>query len=123
MHRDCRAKEEPCKSCVCGRTDRDKPANYRESLSEPLERGRTGEQYTSSEITHGKEKTAQIENKSVFKWIDAIKSATVGLNGFEGFCAGNAIKYLFRWKHKNGVEDLKKSQVYIDWLIEEQENE
>lgn len=52
--------------------------------------------------------------------IDAIKAATVGLNGFEGFCAGNAIKYLFRWKHKNGVEDLKKSQWYVDRLIEEE---
>lgn len=62
-------------------------------------------------------------NKGNVECIDAIKAATVGLNGFEGFCAGNAIKYLFRWKHKNGVEDLKKSQVYIDWLIEEQGNE
>lgn len=62
-------------------------------------------------------------NQGGVECIDAIKAATVGLNGFEGFCAGNAIKYLWRWKHKNGVEDLKKSQVYIDWLIEEQENE
>jgi hypothetical protein len=43
------------------------------------------------------------------------------MSGFEGFCAGNALKYLWRWKHKNGVEDLKKCQWYLDMLIEEQE--
>jgi hypothetical protein len=45
--------------------------------------------------------------------IDAIKAATEGLDGFEGYCTGNAIKYLWRWKHKNGVEDLKKADWYI----------
>lgn len=35
-----------------------------------------------------------------------------------GFCEGNAIKYVCRWKHKNGVEDLKKARHYIDLLIE-----
>ena len=48
--------------------------------------------------------------------IDAIKEATKGLDGFEGFCTGNAIKYLWRWKKKNGVEDLKKAGWYITRL-------
>jgi hypothetical protein len=54
--------------------------------------------------------------------VDAIKSATEGLNGFEGYCTGNAIKYLWRWKHKNGVEDLKKAHWYIKKLAAESEN-
>lgn len=54
--------------------------------------------------------------------IDAIKAATEGLNGFEGYCTGNAIKYLWRWKHKNGVEDLKKAHWYIKKLAVETEN-
>ena len=49
--------------------------------------------------------------------IDAIKAATKGLNGFEGYCTGNAIKYLWRWKYKSGVEDLKKAYWYIRKLI------
>ena len=53
--------------------------------------------------------------------IDAIK-ATEGLDGFEGYCTGNAIKYLWRWKHKNGVEDLKKAHWYIKKLAVETEN-
>ena len=49
--------------------------------------------------------------------IDCIESAVSGLDGFNGFCAGNAIKYIFRFSHKNGVEDLRKAEWYIDRLI------
>jgi hypothetical protein len=35
-----------------------------------------------------------------------------------GFLDGNAIKYLCRWKNKNGIEDLLKARHYIDKLIE-----
>lgn len=37
-----------------------------------------------------------------------------------GFLAGNAIKYIARYKLKGGVEDLKKAQHYITKLIEEE---
>jgi hypothetical protein len=40
-----------------------------------------------------------------------------------GYCEGNAIKYLTRWKDKGGVEDLKKAQHYIQKLIEVAKNE
>jgi hypothetical protein len=49
--------------------------------------------------------------------IDGIEAATEGLTGFEGYCTGNAIKYLWRWKHKNGAEDLKKAKWYIERLL------
>lgn len=48
--------------------------------------------------------------------IDAIESATTNLQGIEAFCTGNAIKYLWRWREKNGVQDLRKAQWYIDKL-------
>lgn len=51
--------------------------------------------------------------------IEAIKAATVGKTGIEAFCVGNAIKYLFRYENKNGLEDVKKSQWYINRLIQE----
>ena len=35
-----------------------------------------------------------------------------------GFCEGNVIKYLCRYKRKNGLEDLKKARQYLDFLIE-----
>lgn len=34
----------------------------------------------------------------------------------------NALKYIIRWKHKNGVEDLKKARWYLERLIMEREN-
>ncbi len=37
------------------------------------------------------------------------------------FCEANVIKYICRWKSKNGVEDLKKAKQYIDFLIEAEE--
>ena len=51
--------------------------------------------------------------------IDCIESATMNLNGFEGFCTGNAIKYLYRWKMKGGKQDLSKAQWYIKKLLGE----
>lgn len=50
--------------------------------------------------------------------IDALDAATQGLLGIEAVCTANAIKYLWRWKHKNGIEDLKKAQWYINKLVE-----
>lgn len=35
------------------------------------------------------------------------------------FCEGNIIKYVTRYKDKNGVEDLQKAKQYIDFLIED----
>lgn len=50
--------------------------------------------------------------------IDAIEAATG--DGFAGYCAGNVIKYLFRYRHKGGAEDLKKARWYLDRLIIEE---
>jgi hypothetical protein len=49
--------------------------------------------------------------------IDAIAAATTGLEGIEAVCTGNAIKYLWRWKRKNGYEDLQKAVWYIQRMI------
>ena len=35
-----------------------------------------------------------------------------------GYFDGNAVKYLSRWRHKNGIEDLRKAKHYIEKLIE-----
>lgn len=38
-----------------------------------------------------------------------------------GYLEGNAVKYLSRWRRKNGVEDLRKAIHYIEKLIELEE--
>jgi hypothetical protein len=40
------------------------------------------------------------------------------LEEFTGFCMGNVLKYSSRWRKKDGVQDLKKAKVYLDWAIE-----
>lgn len=38
-----------------------------------------------------------------------------------GYLHGNVLKYMLRWKFKNGLEDLRKARVYLNWLIEKVE--
>lgn len=42
---------------------------------------------------------------------------------FAGYCVGNIIKYISRYKLKGGVEDLKKARGYLNRLIEVLTNE
>jgi hypothetical protein len=37
---------------------------------------------------------------------------------YDGFCKGNIIKYVSRFRSKNGLEDLKKAQTYLQFLID-----
>lgn len=43
---------------------------------------------------------------------------TQGVEVVMGFCVVNAFKYLWRWKDKNGVEDVQKAKWYIDKFLE-----
>lgn len=53
--------------------------------------------------------------------IDIIK-AILG-NGFTDYCYGNVLKYLLRATKKNGLEDFKKANVYLNWIIENMESD
>lgn len=53
--------------------------------------------------------------------IDVIKAWTAELEGIEAVCTANIIKYISRWKSKNGSEDLRKLVWYAERLIEEVE--
>lgn len=43
--------------------------------------------------------------------------------GFTEYCGGNVLKYVSRWRKKGGIEDLKKAQVYLGWMIDSAEKE
>ena len=58
-------------------------------------------------------------NKAGIECIDAIAAATG--DGYEHYLQGNILKYLWRYRYKNGTEDLKKAQWYLTKLIEEVE--
>ena len=37
---------------------------------------------------------------------------------YEGYLLGNVIKYVSRYRGKNGLEDLRKAKVYMGWLVD-----
>ena len=63
------------------------------------------------------------KTKSGLEAIDVIEAFTDGLQGYEAVETGNVLKYICRWKKKNGIEDLKKAQWYLNRLISKLEKE
>ena len=62
------------------------------------------------------------QSKNGLEAIDVIEAFTSDLEGIEAVDTANAIKYLLRWKNKNGIEDLKKAKWYIEHLISKLEH-
>lgn len=57
-----------------------------------------------------------------YETIDVVRDV-LGPEKFEGHCVGNILKYVFRYPYKNGIEDLKKAEKYLEWLIETKEKQ
>lgn len=55
--------------------------------------------------------------------IQVIGAFTEDLVGMEAVCTANVLKYVCRWKKKNGIEDLKKAEWYLKKLIDIKEAE
>jgi hypothetical protein len=73
------------------------------------------ERYLPTMINHPDHYTA-----GGIECIDALRSALVGYSGFAGFCAGNAIKHIWRAPHKGTLStDLEKAVWYLNRLIDE----
>jgi len=54
--------------------------------------------------------------------IQAIE-ASMTPEAFRGYCKGNALKYIWRYEDKGGVESLQKARVYLNWLIRAENKE
>jgi hypothetical protein len=74
----------------------------------------------SKELEHDTVNNPKHYNQSGVECIKAIEAATG--DGFEFYLQGNILKYLWRYGYKNGLEDLKKAQWYLNKLIERIEN-
>lgn len=61
--------------------------------------------------------------KNGMEVIDVIEAFTANLTGIEATDTGNVIKYICRWKEKNGKQDLEKARWYINHLINHIEKE
>jgi hypothetical protein len=64
--------------------------------------------FNANAIQHGGD---HYKSKAVEPW-DYIAANNLG------YFEGNIVKYVSRWKEKNGVEDLKKAMHYLQKLIE-----
>ena len=60
-------------------------------------------------------------NQAGIECLDAIAAATA--DGYEYYLQGNILKYLWRYRYKNGLEDLKKAQFYLNRLVKEKEGQ
>lgn len=57
-----------------------------------------------------------------YECIDVMAEA-LGKEAVKDFCLCNAFKYIYRHKRKNGLEDIKKAQYYINKYVEMEESE
>lgn len=63
------------------------------------------------------------QSKNGLETIDVIETFTSDLQGIAAVDTGNILKYICRWHKKNGIEDLKKAQWYLNHLIKHVEKE
>lgn len=79
----------------------------------------SGDKHSCQEINHLKENQIGGQHYKSFKVqpIDFIEANDLG------FSVGCIIKYVCRYKHKNGIEDLEKAKDYIERLIEKEGKE
>lgn len=79
----------------------------------------------ANEVIHDKETSSESNavdhpshyNQGGIECIDALLAA-FGREAVAYFCICNAMKYLWRTEHKNGVEDCEKAKWYIDKYME-----
>ena len=60
---------------------------------------------------------AHYQSETGLEVIDVIEAFTFDLKGIEATDTGNVLKYMCRWKNKNGVQDLEKARWYLEHLI------
>jgi hypothetical protein len=58
------------------------------------------------------------QSETGLETIDVIEAFTFDLKGIEAVATGNVLKYMCRWKNKNGVQDLEKAKWYLEHLID-----
>ena len=62
-------------------------------------------------------KPSHYQTESGLETIDVIEAFTADLKGIEAADTANIIKYICRWKKKNGIQDLEKVMWYTQHLM------
>lgn len=71
------------------------------------------------------ENTDNVNNPSHYTagGIETLDYIKAKVKDYPSYVAGNILKYVSRYEHKNGIEDLKKAQFYLNDLIEWMESD
>lgn len=81
---------------------------------------------TCQESRQVEEESDSVNHPDYYMLIDGIEVIDIineiltrsAFTNIQGFYLGNVLKYILRADMKNGVEDLEKAEVYLNWLIE-----
>lgn len=118
------------KSCVIGDAEHDK--NYQKDI-EALQAAIEAIDMSTGTIKEAKTESSTATTDNInhpshyetngVECIDAMEAAQ-GVSAVQDFCICNAFKYIWRCKHKNGAEDIRKAVWYLTkWLELERGND
>lgn len=81
--------------------------------------------FSSGGVSMKNENTDNVNNPAHYTagGIETLDYIKAKVNDYPSYAAGNILKYVSRYEHKNGIEDLKKAQFYLNDLIEWMESE
>lgn len=110
------------KRCVCNKAADAATDKKNKCVPEPLCKCETSHDAVSSTDNSCKCEHDAVNHPNHYcqggiECIDAIDAAVTGLSGMEAVCTGHVIRYIWRWKHKNGLQDLQKARFYLNKLI------
>ncbi|EKJ6091307.1 DUF3310 domain-containing protein [Listeria monocytogenes] len=81
--------------------------------------------FASNGVSMKKQNTDNVNNPSHYTagGIETLDYIKAKVKDYPSYAVGNILKYVSRYEHKNGIEDLKKAQFYLNNLIEWMESD
>lgn len=76
--------------------------------------------FSSNGVSMKNENNDKVNNPAHYTagCIETLDYIKAKIKDYPSYAAGNILKYVSRYEHKNGIEDLKKAQFYLNDLIE-----
>lgn len=81
--------------------------------------------FASNGVSMKNENNDKVNNPSHYTagGIETLDYIKAKVKDYPSYAVGNILKYVSRYEHKNGIEDLKKAQFYLNDLIEWMESD
>ncbi len=79
--------------------------------------------FSSNGVSMKNENNDKVNNPAHYTagGIETLDYIKAKVSDYPSYAVGNILKYVSRYEHKNGIEDLKKAQFYLNDLIKEME--